>query len=454
MRLFGGGKCMREYPVPIQFGELSRLIPVLRDGNKEDRATSVLLAAIRGIPKFAQILLHTAGQRVGVRSKVQCYSQVVLLEPKEGKLRPDGFVTIEKSSNSWSALIESKIGGAALEKEQILSYVELAKKNDVNAIITISNEFTAQPTNHPIKLNSNEKKKIEIYHWSWLSILTTALLLQDSGDIEDLSQRFLLDEFIRFFEHDSAGVKGFTQMNSEWKELVQKVQSGAPLRKQSDEVINTVISWHQESRELTLILSRVLSVMVQEKLSVKYRKSPEQRIKDDADLLVRESELCSVFVVPDAAADIVVTISLDKRSVTCSMSLSAPEARTNKAQIKWLIKQLTKSSLDVAYIRAWPKASPMPSQATLAGLRENTDLLIAQGREKNLFSRFEIALTTDLAGKFSGSKVFIERVEHLIPAFYEGIGQYLRAYVKPAPRPHKVGSNEELQDNLERDDLN
>lgn len=439
---------MQEFPAPIQFGELSRLIPVLKDGNKEDRATSILLGAIRGIPQFSQVLLNTVGQKVGVQSKIQCYSQVVLLEPKEGKLRPDGLISIEKGSNSWRAMIESKIGNATLEKEQILSYVELAKKNNIDAIITISNEFAALPTHHPIKLNNNEKKRIEIYHWSWLSILTNALLLQESGEIEDSSQQFILDEVIRFFEHESTGIKGFTQMNSEWREIVQNVQSGAPLRKTSDEVINTVAAWHQESRDLTLILSRILKVIVREKLTTKQRSFPDQRIKDEAELLVRDHILRSIFEVPDTASDIVVSVSLSKRSVTCSMSLSAPDTRTNRSQISWLVRQLSKSSMTAAYIRAWPKASPISSQATLDELRGDPALLITAGREKILFSRFEIAVTTDLAGKFSGSKVFIERVEELVPAFYEEIGQYLRAYVKPAPKPYKTEVDEASETNI------
>jgi len=433
---------MQELPAPIQFGELSRLIPVLKEGNKEDRATSILLAAIRSIPKLAGVLLQTVGQRVGSRSKVQCYSQVVLLEPKIGALRPDGLIIHEKGSKPWRTMIESKIGGATLEKDQILSYVDLAKKNDIDAIITISNEFSALPTHHPIKLNANERRKVEIYHWSWLSILTNALLLKESGEIEDPTQNFLLNEFIRFFEHESAGVKGFTQMNTEWKDVVLSVQNGASLRKQADEVINTVAAWHQESRDLCLILSRKLNVVVREKLPAKHRNSPDQRIKDDVDTLVKNMELNSVFDVPDAAANIIVTASLSKRSLTCSMGLSAPETKTNKSQISWLLRQLTKSPLDTAYIRAWPKASQFPSQATLADLRNDPALVIASGKEKTLFSRFEISATIDLAGKFSGSKVFIERVEEFVPAFYEGVGQYLKAFVKPAPKPHIRGSDE------------
>ncbi|OUR80023.1 hypothetical protein A9Q83_02315 [Alphaproteobacteria bacterium 46_93_T64] len=427
---------MYELPDPIEFGEPARLLPVLKEVNKEDRATSILLGTFRGVPLFAKDLLESIGQRIGTRNKIQCFSQVVLKEPKEGKLRPDGLIIIEKPKGAWLTMIESKVGSANIEKEQILSYVELAKKNNIDAIVTISNEFSALPSHHPIKFAVNEKKKIEIYHWSWLDILTKALLLQDSDEIKDTTQKFLLAEFIRFFEHEASGVKGFTQMNPEWKDVVLKVQNGTILRKQAEETINTVAAWHQESRDLSLILSRELNVIVKEKLTKKHAKLPEARIKDDADRLVSDTELCSVFDVPDAASEISVVANLSRRSLTCSMVLPAPEDRkTNKSQITWLLKQLSKTTDASLFVRAWFKGSPLSSHASLEELLNEPELLILEGKEKVLFSRFEIATTLDLAGKFSGSKVFIQQLESLVPSYYANIGQYLRAYVKPAPKP-------------------
>jgi hypothetical protein len=43
----------------------------------------------------------------------------------------------------------------------------------------------------------------------------------------------------------------------------------------------------------------------------------------------------------------------------------------------------------------------------------------------------------DIAGRFAGSRTFIELLEKLVPRFYEQVGQHLRAYVVPPPRPRK-----------------
>jgi len=427
---------MAELPDPIEFGELARLLPALKEVNKEDRATSILLGTFRAVPAFAKAMFASVEQRIGVKSKIQCYSQVVLKEPKESKLRPDGLLIVNKPSGNWLAMIESKIGTASLEKEQILSYVDLAKKNNIDAIITISNEFSALPTHHPIRFTRNERGGIEIYHWSWLEILTKALLLQDSEEIQGTTQKFLLAEFIRFFEHEASGVKGFTQMNSEWKDIVVKAQNGTTLRKQSEEVVNTVAAWHQESRDLSLILSRELSVIVKEKLTKNHAKKPEIRVKDDVDKLVSTAELVSVFEVPDAASEIVVIANLSRRSLVCSMTLTAPDDRkTNKSQVTWLLRQLSKTSDENLFIRAWFKGSPISSHASMTELIDAADSLVIEGKEKVLFSRFEVAISSDLAGKFSGSRAFIQQLEILVPDYYANIGQYLRAYVKPAPKP-------------------
>ncbi|WP_255199644.1 hypothetical protein [Marinobacter lutaoensis] len=43
----------------------------------------------------------------------------------------------------------------------------------------------------------------------------------------------------------------------------------------------------------------------------------------------------------------------------------------------------------------------------------------------------------DLAGKFSGRKVFIEEVEKAVPHFYQEAGQWLKAWTPPAPKIEK-----------------
>lgn len=92
--------------------------------------------------------------------------------------------------------------------------------------------------------------------------VTQATLLLEQNAIESADQHFILEEARRYLSHDSSGITRFTSMNKEWKDVVGKVKSGALLGKNTEEVQNTVSSWHQEQREwpwLTLPLTLPLT---------------------------------------------------------------------------------------------------------------------------------------------------------------------------------------------------
>jgi len=436
---------MKNIIQPLQSGEAARLIPVVKDTSREDRASSILLASFRAVPAFSKAMLKSVGQRVGVHSKIDCYTQVVLEKPFENKLRPDGLIRIERSGKVWMALIEAKIGNATLDKEQIQTYIDLAKVNGIDAVITISNEFSTLPTFHPIKFGVRELKGIELFHWSWLHTITQGLLIQQGEEIQNDTQTFVLDEFLRYFEHDSVGVKGFNQMNPEWKQVVQDILNGAQLKKNSPEILNTIKAWHQESRDLCMIMSRHLGAPAKELLARSHVKDSDQRLKYDVEKLVSSNELSCTLEIPDTAAVIEITANLQRRSISCSMRLEAPkDPKTNKPQINWLLKQLTKTSEECIHIRAWHKNAQLPSQAALSIVRTSPQCLVADGKEKVLFARFEVAMVCDLAGKFSGTQTFIKSLEDLIPEFYAQVGQHLRAWVPPPPKPQSKEQEESL----------
>ena len=432
---FKWGVDVKKLPLPIQAGELARLIPVVKDTCLEDRASSILLAIFRAVPAFSAVMLKSIGQRVGAQSKISCYTQIVLADPPDGKLRPDGLIRIERGGKVWTALVEAKIGNAALDKDQILAYIDLAKSNGIDALITVSNDFATLPTFHPIAFGKREQKGIELFHWSWLHAVTQGTLIQQSDELQDDNQKFILDEFLRYFEHDSVGIKGFHQMNAEWKQVIQDVLNGAPLKKTAPEIEHTINAWHQESRDLCMIMSRALGVSVKEQLARHHVKNPEQRCKDDAEHLVDIHELLCTLDIPDSADVIKIKVDLQRRSICCSMRLEAPQnTKTNKPQITWLLKQLSEASDQNIHVRAWHKKAQTPTQANLAEVRKCPQCLVSEGKRKVLFSRFEVSMVHDLAGKFSGSKLFIKSLEEFVPYFYEQVGQHVQAWVAPPPK--------------------
>lgn len=434
-------------PSSLKSGEAAHLIPVVAESSREKRLASTFLAALAAIPDLAGGLLSSIGQRVGSRSRLDAYTEVVFADqPKAVKDRPDGLLVLRTGRKEWSALVETKIGRNELTAEQVERYAELAKANGINAVITVSNQFVARPDHHPVKLPRSLTKKVEVYHWSWMFILTQAYLLDMEEGIENADQAYLLKEVLRFLSHDSSGIDSFDRMNKEWKDVVRAVQSGGVLKKGAEDVEQTVASWHQETRDLCLIMSRHLGRNVKLKLPRQHQHSPNDRLKDDCRHLAENKELTCVLQIPDAAADMEVTANLQTRTLSCSMRLQAPEDRKQtKARVNWLLRQLAKTKDPGIHIRAiWPtKASD--TLAPLAEVREDPAVL-QTGNPKLAPRALDVVMVKDLAGKFAGSKTFIEHVEANVTLFYDDVGQYLRIWQPAPPKPRKPRSQPEVDE--------
>lgn len=436
------------YPIPdfLTSGAKARLIPVAADSSKEGRAASILLATLGAVSDFNHSMLGTVGVRVGARAKVACYTEVVFKNSPDGKkIRPDGLIIVGIGKRNWSALVEAKIGKAAVDDEQIRDYVQLAKANGVDAVITLSNQFASLPTHHPVKLPKNLVKGVDLFHWSWMFVLTQATLLLDNDAASSPDQQFILEEMTRYFRHDSVGVSKFDRMNAEWKEVVSTVHSGGKLNKSAPDVENSVASWHQEGRDVSLLMSRRLGRQVMQKLSRVHKDDPSRRLKDDCQHLVTRSTLSCILEIPDTAAPLVIEANLERRTIACSMKIAAPtDKQRSKARINWLLRQLRSAQGERVLIKAiWPGRAH-PTQAALEEIREDPDELIGRNTSLTVQS-FEIVMIDDLATKFAGPRTFIERLEALVPHYYEQVGQHLKAWVAPPPKLGKTDPVEETE---------
>lgn len=444
-----------ERPDFLEGGEPARLIPVAADGSREARAASILLATLLGVPPFAKLMLGLLGQRLGSRAGLSCFTEVVFCRngSAEDRCRPDGLILLDGGrGRQWACLVEAKIGRAEIDAEQLTKYLALARANGVAAVLTVSNQFVALPTHSPVKLPKAATKGVETFHWSWMSVLTNAMLLLNEHDFERPEQRFILAEMVRHFSHASAQISSFDRMNGEWKDLNAKVQAGARLAKSAPEVEKSVAAWHQESRDLALLLSRKLQRTVRQRLSRAHAADPVQRVKDEAGDLVSDHRLHCTLEVPDAAAPLQVTADLQRRCLAVSMALAAPRDKQRaSSRINWLLRQLAKADPADIHLRAlWPGRAPA-TQAPLEKLRDNPALLEAENRSLAP-TQFEVLLVRDLGAKFTGSRTFIEQLEQAVPHFYEQVGQHLRAYVVAPPRlkREQVGEEEKMAETSER----
>ena len=150
-------------------GSAARLFPVLADSKKEEKATSILLSIFTVAPDYAKAVLEEVGAPVGKRAKIECFTEVSFKGSNE-KSRPDGLIIVTNGSKKWAALVESKVGRSDLTQEQVETYLDIAKEQGFDAVITISNQFAQLSTHHPLPISKVKTRSVSLFHFSWLSL--------------------------------------------------------------------------------------------------------------------------------------------------------------------------------------------------------------------------------------------------------------------------------------------
>lgn len=424
-------------PLPeyLTQGEQARLFPVLATTSKEGRTTSIVLACLAKIDEFGTSLLSSVSQKVGVRTKIETYTEVVCKNRASNiKDRPDGLIVVRNGTREWRALVEAKVGSTELNPEQIEKYRQLAKDNAIDCVISISNQFATSALLHPLAEVQKSRSKIPVYHWSWMYILTEADLLLSQDSVSDADQRLLLNELRRFLTHESAGVKGFDRMPKEWGDLNKLVSSGGVISAKSSDAAVVVAAWHQETRDLALILSRMTETNVSERLNRKHKTDGDSRTKDEVGILREKHHLLSELEVPDAAAPLSILVDMKRRSVDVGMTLRAPEDKvTTKARVNWILRQIKTDRLEDLYLRLFWPGKAEATQYLVSDLKENPELAEAEKSHLSPHS-FHIFRSKRLGGRFTQQTNFIVDLEVLVPSFYGEIGANLSAWQRRAPK--------------------
>ncbi|MGX0876949.1 hypothetical protein ACSSV4_001633 [Roseovarius sp. MBR-154] len=439
-------------------GEAARLFPVLATTSKEGRTTSIVRACISKVEEFGSELMATLGQRLGKRAKVETFTEIVFKNEKiKVKDRPDGLIVMRNGAKEWRALVEAKVGNAELGTEQVEKYREIAKEQGVDCVITISNQFATTTSNHPLDEVRKSRSRIPVYHWSWMSILTIIDLLLNRDAVADEDQKLLLNELRRFLTHESAGVKGFDRMPPEWPEINRLISAGGKIPAKSNEASVVLEAWHQETRDLSLILSRQTEATVEEKLPRKHRNSPAERRKDELLTLREAGRLMSVLDIPDAAAPLEIVADIARRTIDIGMTMRAPEDKvSSKARVNWLLRQMKTEKQEELFVRLnWPGRS----EATQFSISELLADPAACEKDKAGLQvlSFHVFMSRRLGGKFTQQTNFIKELEDAVPFFYKEVGQNLAEWRKPAPRikPDRALSSDvsvsALQDEAEED---
>lgn len=418
----------------LRSGNEARLFPVLSESSKEGRTLSVFLSCFSLVPRFSAPLLSSINQRVGKQSKINCFTEVVFHSDDASiKDRPDGLIVLDTGRSVWRCLVEAKVGKTDLTVDQLSRYCDLAKKNNIESIVTITNQFTPIPSHHPVSLNKRELKNVSLYHWSWNYILTQARLVLNTEEFFDPIQRHILGDFVEFLRHPSAGVRSFDRMNSEWKGIVEAVKHGQALRMNDEGVQNTVLSWEQESKDLALKLSDSIQRHVGIKLGRISKSDPAARLKSSVKGLCEQNMLAVSYDIPDACSPLHVCADLAARTISCTMRVKAPaDMKRAMTRVNWVRGQLKEAEPDVQVKAIWP-GGKRATFASLGAVRDG-DYGIVEDSKGTAPTAFEIISVLDMGTKFSGVSSFIAGLEPFVIGYYETVGQNLKNWQPSAPK--------------------
>ncbi|MDX8391902.1 MAG: hypothetical protein R8K53_04960 [Mariprofundaceae bacterium] len=425
--------------------KVARLIPSLADSKKEERATSVLLATFMIVPDFAQAVLADAGARISSSAKIKCFTEVCFDLKEAANLRPDGLIVVRNRGKVWSALVEAKIGNAEHNVEQIENYLTLAKQIGADAVITLSNQFAMLPTHHPVKVSGQKLRSVDLYHFSWLSIISKGFLLYANDGIEDREQDYVLRELAYYLEDPSSGVSSNVMMRAGWADVCDMVRQQSPLRAAMPEIEDAVSSWQQAIRFLSIQLSKEIESPVNIHLTRARAQDPQANFKADVANIIDKHQLDVFFRVPDAASLIRVDANFHSRKVMFSMALAAPKDKSRAtASINWLTRQLRDRDMSgVRVIAHWPRRSNSTC-CDFQDIVEDPALLVLEGC-KELPTEFEIIKDLELGGTFKARRKFADEVSKGLLGFYEQVGQWLCAWVPKAPRVPKADESNEAE---------
>ena len=414
--------------------QTARLIPFYKPGD-EMALTSIFMSALRLIKEFRKNISQAIG--LPTSGDLHIFSEIEFL--LFDKKRIDGLILVVRGKKIVDAvLIEVKNKNNELNERQIYDYAIISKEYGVKRLLTISNQFVSFPTQSPI--NVKIPKSVSLFHLSWSYILTIAyiLLIDNDNNIADEDQIEIMKEVVNYLESPKSGVVGFTQMKQGWTDVVNKMNAGASLKMNDDTVDETISSWLEEERDMALILSRELGLLVRSGQN-RFKKDLTARIKHEKKQLITNKSLESILQIDGVVSDINVKPNFGRKNIEMSVTLNVPKDRSLRSQITWLRNQIKYCNKKNPELFATIEKELMVD-INIKFIREPVRVSFADleyAYEKLGYKEiksFSILQVKYLGRKFESRKLFVKIIEKMLIQYYQIIVQYLKKWEKPVPK--------------------
>ena len=411
----------------------ARLIPVVgtkRDREAEQRATSAFLAVLSIVRDFSKELLAPMGASSAEKATVDTYTEVSMDE-----VRPDGVIRVTWGKRSFTGLVEVKTGTNKLDKDQVKAYIKSARKAKYDHVLTISNEIASAGA-HPIQgLGVQTNSLVQVSHLSWVLILSTALRLKNHKGVDDPEQAWILEELVRYLQHDASGVLSFGDMGRSWLAIRDNARTVSLSRR--TEGLKDVAQKLDELHEFAALqLSTEIGCDVTVIHPKALKEDQPQRIESLVKAMIDGNPIRGQFRIPNTAGDIVSEIDLRARQMTVSIEVKAPADKGALGRINWILRQLG-SAPENAVLEAYRKKAQIPNYAKLGSIRDDKRRSVLLGEERSEPHRFVVKMRARMepGRKASGHKPgFVDGYMGLLFQFYEEVVQNLTAWQPPAPK--------------------
>jgi hypothetical protein len=290
----------------------ARLIPTSGINGAEEqerRATSAVLAVMGSVREFGVAITKALGAPSG---SIETFIEVPF-ELNERRVFPDGLIRVSRGKRTWVALVEVKTGTNELGADQLGDYLDVARAEGFDALLTISNELAPLPGVHPTSIDRRKLRKVAIHHLSWTEVLTTAVMEKVHRGVADPDQAWILGELIRYLEHPRSGAMGFDDMGDDWVTVRNAIETGT-FRPTDKGAPRFASRWDQLVRFACLTHGQKLGVEVQPVLS--RREAGDPLVANQALVagLAQHGRLERDIKVPGAIAPL--TLAADLRAPT------------------------------------------------------------------------------------------------------------------------------------------
>jgi hypothetical protein len=411
--------------------ERARLIPVsgiTGPDEQERRGSSALLAVIDSVKEFGRALTLPLGAPAGV---ISTYIEVPF-KLGEKHLRPDGVIRVVRGSRTWTALVEVKTGRNDLRADQIESYLDLARQQGFEAVLTISNQLVTAPGEHPVTVDGRKTRKVSLHHMSWSQIYTEALIEQGNRSVTDPDQAWILAEFVRYLGHPRSGAVDFDDMGSSWV-MVRDAARAGTLTQNDKGAAEVTSRFGQLMSFAAMRLSRQLGVDVIPVLSPVEAKDLSRRLQAAVVTFAGTGRLYGALRVPHAVAPIEITADLRAGQVRCSVTVAVPKAGRPSTRVSWLVRQLRDAPGDLCIepVAAWQRGRG-PAKS-LTQVREDPKVLVDDPKRE--LRAFTVSLAANVGTKRGqGHGSFVSSVVNAIDRFYADVVQHIKPWTQAPPK--------------------